>query len=524
MASVYKRGGKNNRGGYWYASWKDHEGNRRIKCTKTTDKAAAERIANKLEADAALRREGVIDPTLEAVAKQSRRTIESLLGEYEAKLRASKGTDAHITETLTKIRAICKFARFIVASDITADGVNRFTTHRLENGPQTVRRPVALSHRPRRDGRSSRSAQAYVAAIKGFTKWLTEHDKLNRNPLARLRPPSSKSTRGRRRAMTTDEWQWFVTATHAGPTRGNISGSDRALLYEAAVRTGLRANELRSVTRTDLHLEGDEPYMICQAGSTKNRREANLAVHPDLAEKLRAHVRELPPNARVFKMPSKFNLAAIIRADLAQGRQNWLNAAQGPYERQKREASDFLCAVSHTGEYFDFHSLRHTCGAWMALAGVQPKQIQEIMRHSTITLTMDTYGHLFAGQQQDAVQRVGLYFTPKCEQTQVTDEAQAFAGSACPDEAQIAAPTGAASNEEAPAVQRPVQRTRRGMERSRARQCAEPDKCSATEHSAKPLPSATLRDRVRRRARRDEVRLAGFEPATYGLGNRCSIP
>jgi hypothetical protein len=23
---------------------------------------------------------------------------------------------------------------------------------------------------------------------------------------------------------------------------------------------------------------------------------------------------------------------------------------------------------------------------------------------------------------------------------------------------------------------------------------------------------------------RDEVRLAGFEPATYGLGNRCSIP
>src|SRR4051794_36262257 len=103
MASVYKRGGTKNRGAYWYAAWTDHTGKRHTKCTKTTDKAAAERIANKLEADAALRREGVIDSTLEAIGQQSRRTIESQLVEYEAKMRASKVTDVHIGETLKKI-------------------------------------------------------------------------------------------------------------------------------------------------------------------------------------------------------------------------------------------------------------------------------------------------------------------------------------------------------------------------------------------------------------------------------------
>jgi hypothetical protein len=53
MASVFKRGGKRAKG-YWYASWFDHHGKRRTRSARTTDKATAERIARKLEAEAAL--------------------------------------------------------------------------------------------------------------------------------------------------------------------------------------------------------------------------------------------------------------------------------------------------------------------------------------------------------------------------------------------------------------------------------------------------------------------------------------
>ncbi len=79
VASVYKRGGSKNRRGKWYIQWFDHTGKRCSKCSGTTDKAAAERIARKLEAEAALRREGVIDPTLDAVSRESQRSIESHL-------------------------------------------------------------------------------------------------------------------------------------------------------------------------------------------------------------------------------------------------------------------------------------------------------------------------------------------------------------------------------------------------------------------------------------------------------------
>ena len=49
------------------------------------------------------------------------------------------------------------------------------------------------------------------------------------------------------------------------------------------------------------------------------------------------------------------------------------------------------------------HALRHTCGAWLAQAGTHPKTIQSVLRHSTITLTMDQYGHLFPGIEADAI-------------------------------------------------------------------------------------------------------------------------
>ena len=70
MASVFKRGGKRAKG-YWYVQWFDHRGKRRIKCARTTDKATAERIARQHEADAALRRDGVIDPTLARISHTS---------------------------------------------------------------------------------------------------------------------------------------------------------------------------------------------------------------------------------------------------------------------------------------------------------------------------------------------------------------------------------------------------------------------------------------------------------------------
>jgi hypothetical protein len=43
-----------------------------------------------------------------------------------------------------------------------------------------------------------------------------------------------------------------------------------------------------------------------------------------------------------------------------------------------------------------FHDLRHTAASLAIAAGAHPKQIQEMLGHSSITLTLDRYGHLSA--------------------------------------------------------------------------------------------------------------------------------
>ena len=102
----------------------------------------------------------------------------------------------------------------------------------------------------------------------------------------------------------------------------------------------------------------------------------------------------------------------MMRDDMAAARRTWLRAAwDDTKEYARRDSSDFLLDTNHERQSLNFHCLRHTCGAWLSMTGAHPKLVQHVMRHSSITLTMDTYGHLFPGQDVDAVARMKRMFT-----------------------------------------------------------------------------------------------------------------
>ena len=97
---------------------------------------------------------------------------------------------------------------------------------------------------------------------------------------------------------------------------------------------------------------------------------------------LRDYVTTKSPAAPLFRMPCKSNVAEMLRADLTD--------AGIAYEDKE-------------GRKLDFNALRYTTGAWLAMAGVHPKKIQRVMRHSTITLTMDTYADILPGEDADTI-------------------------------------------------------------------------------------------------------------------------
>ncbi|MEG0259641.1 MAG: site-specific integrase [Lysinibacillus sp.] len=61
-------------------------------------------------------------------------------------------------------------------------------------------------------------------------------------------------------------------------------------------------------------------------------------------------------------------------------------------------------------ERIRFHDLRHTSATLLINAGVHAKVIQERLGHSTITTTMNTYGHLLLEADQTASEHFGKLF------------------------------------------------------------------------------------------------------------------
>jgi integrase len=57
--------------------------------------------------------------------------------------------------------------------------------------------------------------------------------------------------------------------------------------------------------------------------------------------------------------------------------------------------------------------LRHSCASLLLAQGVHPRVVMEILGHSTIALTMNTYSHVMPQAQRQAVELLqGLFGAP----------------------------------------------------------------------------------------------------------------
>jgi integrase len=75
----------------------------------------------------------------------------------------------------------------------------------------------------------------------------------------------------------------------------------------------------------------------------------------------------------------------------------------GPWDRAELSRRFKTWASNAQLEGIVFHDLRHTFASLAIKAGSHPKVLQELMGHETWQVTMDTYGHLFPGQKETAM-------------------------------------------------------------------------------------------------------------------------
>lgn len=158
------------------------------------------------------------------------------------------------------------------------------------------------------------------------------------------------------------------------------------ILVHVAAYTGLRAGEIAGLRVGRINLlrgviDVVETVVETRTGvldrqPTKNRQRRTVPIPRFLADELAAHLadRANDPDALVFPAPDG-----------------------GPHRHSAFYHSYYRPAVRRAGvpPRTRFHDLRHTCAALLIAQGHHPKAIMELMGHSTINVTLDTYGHLF---------------------------------------------------------------------------------------------------------------------------------
>ena len=365
MASVYKRDGAKN----YTCAWVDEAGKRRTKAG-TVNRAESLRIAQSLEYRAKQVRLGLVDPIDRRLAEHAARPIVDHLDAYRLDLEAREDDAKHVANTISAIRRLCASVEIEYLGDLTADRVR------------------AGLGRIKAKGRSARTANHALRAVKGFARWLTDSGRLREDPtgLRSLKPYPEEADRRRvRRALTADELDRLLTQTEAGPEYvtqwtarhgtpiRSMTGMDRAMAYRVACATGFRANEIRTLTPERFELEGDSPAITVAASySKRGKRSGRDDVQPidrRLAELLRAYLADRPTGEVVWPLPGD-RLARMLRADLER--------AGIPYRDDR-------------GRVIDFHSLRHSYVTQLIRSRVSPKIAQVLARHSDIRLTLDRY-------------------------------------------------------------------------------------------------------------------------------------
>ena len=169
----------------------------------------------------------------------------------------------------------------------------------------------------------------------------------------------------------------------------------RPLLLVAAF-TGLRAGELRGLRWGDVDLKENELHV---------RQRADRWGDMDLP-KSEAGERDVPFGKIVANTLKEYRLRSQYSSDgeLVFCSSNGTVLEHSNMLKQSLHKAQVLAGITgKDGEpkYTGLHSLRHFYASWCINRtkdgglGLPPKNVQERLGHSSITITLDTYGHLF---------------------------------------------------------------------------------------------------------------------------------
>jgi integrase len=301
----------------------------------TPDKQVAKVRLQKIVLELQQESAGLIAPS--ALRLAAAQNLEKPFELFEADMDKRRNDPTYVYDTCRRIKTLLKECKWVLPKDVSASSFEAWRAR------QTT---------------CAKTLNDYLASARTFFRWMTKRGMLMGDPLTAVQPVKANGERRRpRRAFTDDEMKRLLAV--AGP---------RATMYLTLFYTGLRRGEMESLVWADIDLDAPTPTLTVRAFASKNRKQARIPLHPDLATALKAfRPADAEPDDSVFR---RFYRTKRFKEDLA--------AAGIEY----RDAQ---------GRYVDFHSFRHTTCTNLARAGVGMRTAMQVMRHSDARLTAVVY-------------------------------------------------------------------------------------------------------------------------------------
>ncbi len=408
------------------AKYRDGSGIVKEVATGCRDESAARSILTKLERRAELVKGEVLTAAEDAVIDHQNTPLADHIAAFIDHQKAKGIVCCRVDNTRSQLRRVVRECGFRRLADLDTSVLERWLIHRKD------------------EGMSAGTRNQYRASWVTFCNWCitTKPARLLSNPFASVPKADEKAdVRRQRRALTEDELTRLLDATRRrplldrmtvtkGPRKGEVCaklrpavqhrlerlGRERALIYKTLVLTGLRRNELASITVGQLDLDTDPPYLILEAADEKNRQGSTLPLRADLAADLCQWLAD-----KATALQEARGRVATVRFDSKHQKHRERNTSdsadrEGQFclqltavptlpadtplftvpaglvrilDRDLRLAG--IPKRDERGRTVDVHALRTTFGTLLSKAGVAPRTAQAAMRHSTIDLTMNVY-------------------------------------------------------------------------------------------------------------------------------------
>lgn len=246
--------------------------------------------------------------------------------------------------------------------------------------------------------------------LNGMYKQAVRNGLVQRNPVENTVLPKNK-TRKKIRVLTVEEQKLFLEYARE---------SRYYALYVMALSTGMRNGELRALKWEDIdfdnqlvHVNGtlkykaktEEKYWIDTPKSEASQREIPLIENTCLI--LKQH--------RKKQMEQKLRLGSMWRPQ--KGFENMVFT--GPFGRCVTEEAvckdlhiieEELQKAGYSFEHITPHTLRHTFATRGLENGIPAKVMQELLGHTSITMTMDIYSHVLPDVKTSEIQKIANIF------------------------------------------------------------------------------------------------------------------